>query len=97
MKILKSLAVAVLAFPIVVMACSFDTDCNPGSRCAKASGSIYHNQCTINGVTQSMGSDSIDLWFLASYNVYFSDERVGNGTFTQICDPRSATTCDSSG
>ena len=41
MKILKSLAVAVLAFPIVVMACSFDTDCNPGSRCAKASGSIY--------------------------------------------------------
>ncbi len=50
MKILKSLAVAVLAFPIVVMACSFDTDCNPGSRCAKASGSIYHNQCTINGV-----------------------------------------------
>jgi hypothetical protein len=41
MKILKSLAVAVLAFPIVVMACSFDTDCNPGSRCVKASGSIY--------------------------------------------------------
>ena len=41
MKFLKTLALTVLAFPVAVMACSFDTDCSAGSRCAKASGSIY--------------------------------------------------------
>ena len=30
-----------LLFPEIVMACSFDTDCNPGSKCEKSSGSIY--------------------------------------------------------
>jgi hypothetical protein len=41
MKILKSLLVAALVFPMAVMACSFDSDCSPGSRCTKASGAIY--------------------------------------------------------
>ena len=39
LKILVA-AVAVL-IPSVSFACSFDTDCDPGSKCAKASGSIY--------------------------------------------------------
>lgn len=30
-----------LLFPVVVMACSFDTDCNPGSKCEKPTNSIY--------------------------------------------------------
>lgn len=41
MKFLKTLFIAALVLPTAVLACSFDTDCNPGSRCAKASGSIY--------------------------------------------------------
>jgi hypothetical protein len=41
MKTLKYLLVAVLGFPITVMACSFDSDCSPGSKCAKAIGEIY--------------------------------------------------------
>lgn len=41
MKSLKSIFIAALLFPVTILACSFDTDCNPGSRCAKASGSIY--------------------------------------------------------
>lgn len=34
------LAVGVFAAP-TVFACSFDTDCSPGSKCVKRSGSIY--------------------------------------------------------
>lgn len=41
MKVLKSLVVAALVFPSTLLACAFDTDCSPGSKCAKASGSIY--------------------------------------------------------
>ena len=28
-------------FPVAAFACSFDTDCNPGSVCKKSQGSIY--------------------------------------------------------
>lgn len=41
MKALKILIIAFLFLPTTIFACSFDTDCDPGSRCAKASGSIY--------------------------------------------------------
>ena len=41
MKFIKTLLYVVLVLPAVALACSFDTDCNPGSTCAKASGSIY--------------------------------------------------------
>ena len=56
MKVLKSLIVAVLVFPTVVMACSFDTNCSPGSRCAKASGSIY-SVCE-GGISPGNSNDS---------------------------------------
>lgn len=55
MKVLKSLVVAVLVFPAAVMACSFDTDCSPGSRCAKASGSI-HGVCE-GGISPGNSND----------------------------------------
>jgi len=41
MKTLKSLLIAILVFPSALMACSFDTDCSPGSKCIKAPESIY--------------------------------------------------------
>lgn len=41
MKLLKILLAAALFLPATVLACAFDTDCNPGSQCAKASGSLY--------------------------------------------------------
>ncbi len=39
-KLLVTLIVGVL-FPVASFACAFDTDCSPGSKCKKASGSIY--------------------------------------------------------
>lgn len=41
MKFLKILLAISFVLPISAFACSFDTDCNPGSTCAKASASIY--------------------------------------------------------
>ncbi len=41
MNTLKYLFLVVLVFPIAVMACAFDSDCSPGSRCQKATGAIY--------------------------------------------------------
>lgn len=41
MKILKLLSVVTILIPSIAIACSFDTDCNPGSQCIKQSGSIY--------------------------------------------------------
>jgi hypothetical protein len=41
MKYLKSLFVVLFLIPSVSFACSFDTDCSPGSKCIKASGAIY--------------------------------------------------------
>lgn len=41
MKLLKILTSIAFLLPATIFACSFDTDCNPGSKCAKASGSIY--------------------------------------------------------
>jgi hypothetical protein len=41
MNILKILAATFLFIPVIALACSFDTDCSPGSKCEKSSGSIY--------------------------------------------------------
>lgn len=41
MKFIKILIITALFLPATIFACSFDTDCNPGSSCVKASGSIY--------------------------------------------------------
>ena len=44
MKFQLSLAAITLGLTIIysqVSACQFDTDCNPGSKCLKASGSLY--------------------------------------------------------
>lgn len=55
MKFTTALLVAILALPTTVLACSFDTDCSPGSQCAKASGSIY-GVC-IGGISPGNSND----------------------------------------
>ena len=56
MKFIKALFVVALVLPTTVLACSFDTDCNPGSKCAKASGSIY-GVC-LGGISPGNSNDS---------------------------------------
>lgn len=41
MPLLKVILMAVVLFPTAAFACSFDTDCQPGSKCVKARGQIY--------------------------------------------------------
>lgn len=38
---MKYLALVLLLLASPALACSFDTDCQPGSQCLKSSGSIY--------------------------------------------------------
>ena len=41
MKFLKVIFAVFLLIPSAAFSCAFDTDCNPGSKCRKASGQIY--------------------------------------------------------
>lgn len=41
MKLFKALLIAAIFFPAISLACSFDTDCSPGSKCVKGRGSLY--------------------------------------------------------
>ncbi len=41
MKAISTLLALFFALEAPAIACRFDTDCNPGSRCIKKSGSIY--------------------------------------------------------
>lgn len=40
MKHIKMILIVAAFTPGISLACSFDTDCNPGSKCVKASGSL---------------------------------------------------------
>lgn len=41
MAFIKAFLVIATLIPITSFACSFDTDCNPGSKCVKDRGEIY--------------------------------------------------------
>jgi len=41
MTLFRTIVLAVVLCPSLSLACSFDTDCDPGSRCVKARGTIY--------------------------------------------------------
>lgn len=56
MKFIMALIAAFIFLPATIFACSFDTDCNPGSKCAKASGSIY-GVC-LGGISPGNSNDS---------------------------------------
>ena len=44
----------------VAMACQFDTDCDPGSKCLKASGSIY-GVC-VGGISPGNSNDRVPVY-----------------------------------
>ena len=41
MKLIKALLLTAAIAPSLGVACSFDTDCDPGSKCVKPQGQIY--------------------------------------------------------
>ena len=41
MRLIPALFALALFAPLTTFACSFDTDCSPGSKCVKASGQLY--------------------------------------------------------
>jgi len=41
MKLIKALLIVATLAPAMCLACSFDTDCDPGSKCLKRSGQVY--------------------------------------------------------
>lgn len=49
------IAVSICTFSTGIFACSFDTDCEPGSKCLKASGSIY-GAC-VGGISPGNSND----------------------------------------
>lgn len=61
MKLSRSFLIFVAALaPAISLACSFDTDCSPGSKCAKASGSIY-GAC-LGGISPGNKNDSTPVY-----------------------------------
>ncbi len=62
-NLMYSLLAAVLiifVFQSVTMACQFDTDCDPGSKCIKASGSIY-GVC-VGGISPGNSNDETPVY-----------------------------------
>ncbi|MEQ1601062.1 MAG: hypothetical protein ABL885_04725 [Methylophilaceae bacterium] len=41
MKLIKAIVFIATLSPVLSFACSFDTDCSPGSKCVKSRGDIY--------------------------------------------------------
>ena len=63
MKILMAFLLAVvmiLIFQSNAAACQFNTDCNPGSKCLKASGSIYG--ICVGGISPGNKNDRVPVY-----------------------------------
>lgn len=81
-------AVSVL-IPSVSIACSFDTDCDPGSKCEKASGAIY-GVC-VGGISPGNRNDSEPV-----YSPLDPNGTYGNTcSFDTDCGPGSRCVKDS--
>jgi hypothetical protein len=73
MKFLQIFFAIIFVIPTIATACSFDTDCNPGSKCAKARGDIY-GVC-VGGISPGNKNDSQPVY--APLDV--------NGTYGNTC------------
>jgi len=62
---------AIIAPYPVAMACQFDTDCNPGSRCVKSSGSIY-GVC-VGGISPGNSNDRAPAYSPLDINRTYGD------------------------
>lgn len=83
MKISTLLITLSMLIPAVAFACSFDTDCSPGSRCAKSSGSIY-GVC-LGGISPGNRNDSQPV-----YSPLDTNGTYGNTcSFNTDCGPGS--------
>lgn len=56
----------ILFSPIIALACSFNTDCQPGSKCLKASGSLY-GVC-VGGISPGNSNDREPAQFFPDIN-----------------------------
>jgi len=76
----KLVTAAVLLLGAAALACQFDTDCQPGSRCAKSSGSLY-GVCA-GGLSPGNSNDQVPV---RSWNSLH--EKVGDTcSFDTDCD-----------
>lgn len=83
MRLLKTLVVVAFILPGVVLACSFDTDCSPGSKCAKAPGSL--DGVCLGGISPGNKNDSRPVYAPLDVN-----RTYGNTcSFNTDCGPGS--------
>ena len=74
MKIVTIIILVVFIFiavPIIVYACSFDTDCNVGSKCVKSPGSIYG--ICVGGLNPGNSNDKQPKKFFPDINGKYGD------------------------
>ena len=91
MKFVKTLLCVALVLPAAALACSFDTDCNIGSTCAKALGSIY-GTC-VGGISPGNSNDRQPVTAPLDIN-----RTYGNTcTFNTDCGPGGSVCVKSSG
>lgn len=84
MKISTLFIALCMLVPTVAMACSFNSDCDPGSRCAKASGSIY-GVC-VGGISPGNRNDKEPVYAPLDVNGTYGN----TCSFNTDCGPGSA-------
>jgi hypothetical protein len=83
MNLTKVFFIVAVFVPAISLACSFDTDCSPGSKCVKANGQIY-GVC-VGGISPGNTNDQQPV-----YSPLDPNRTVGNTcSFDTDCGPGS--------